>query len=109
MLVGMVTGRFNIAYKEDMDMFMAQIERDAGNIVLQTYFPMTCYNYYITITILKNSLFRCSAVLETLGRLPSNNGEYSIEDPRPALQALLLVSREQEKSLLTSVIFQDFI
>ena len=39
-----------------------------------------------------------------LRTLPSDDGEYSIEYPRPALQALLLVSREQEKSLLTSVI-----
>ena len=26
-------------YREGMDMFMAEIERDAGNIVLKTYFP----------------------------------------------------------------------
>ena len=85
---------------------MAQIEKDAGNIVLQTYFPLV-NEWVATITnkmILKNSLFRCFAVLETLRRLPSDNGEYSIEDPRPALQALLLISREQGKNLLTSVI-----
>ena len=40
MVVGMVTGRINNAYREGMDMFMAEIERDAGNIVLQNYFPL---------------------------------------------------------------------
>ena len=40
MVVGMVTGRINNAYSEGMNMFMAQIERDAGNIVFQTYLPL---------------------------------------------------------------------
>ena len=56
-------------YREGMDMFMAQIERDAGNIVFQTCLPLVNERLTITITnkiILKNSLFRCFAVLETL-------------------------------------------
>ena len=40
----MFTGRVNNAYREGMDMFMAQIERNAGNIsrqiVLYNYSPM---------------------------------------------------------------------
>ena len=70
-MIGMVTGRFNNTYMECMDMFMAQIERDAGNIVFQTCLPLVNERLTITITItnkiiLKNSLFRCFAVLETL-------------------------------------------